>query len=74
MEEKNRVLKVVGMEMGKMGEKESLKRKNKGRFGVKVKKVSEKEIHSMDFGEELKVSSEAVMEVLEREWLSLIHI
>ena len=31
-----------GMEMGKMREKEGLKMKNKGRFGVKVKKVIEK--------------------------------
>ena len=29
--------------------------KNKGRFGVKVKKVSEKGRNLMDFGEELKV-------------------
>ena len=52
---KNGVLKVVGIEMGKMGEKEGMKMKNKGRFGVKVKKVSEKGRNLMDFGEELKV-------------------
>ena len=29
--------------------------KNKGRYGVKVKKVSENERNLMDFGEKLKV-------------------
>jgi len=38
----NGVLKVMGRAMVKMGEKEGLKMKNKGRFGVNVKKVSEK--------------------------------
>jgi len=49
---KNGVLKVVGIEMGKMGEKEGMKIKSKGRFGVRVKKVSEKGRNLMDFGEE----------------------
>jgi len=38
-----------------MGEKECLKMKNKGRFGVRVNKLSEKAINLMDFDEELKV-------------------
>ena len=42
-------------EVGKMGEKEGSKIKNKGRCGVKVKKVSEKGRNLMDFGEKLKV-------------------
>ena len=32
----------MGMKMGKMGEQEGLKMKTKRRFGIKVKKVSEK--------------------------------
>ena len=51
----NRVLKVVGMEMGKVEENEGLKMKNKRIFGVTVKKVSENGRNLMDFGEELKV-------------------
>ena len=51
---KNKVMKVMGMEMGKMGEKEILKMKNNGRFG-EVKKVNEKERKLIDFGKELKV-------------------
>jgi len=46
---KNGVVKVVGMEMGKVGEKEGLKMKNKGRCGIKVKKASEKGRNLMDF-------------------------
>ena len=53
---KNGVLKVVGMEMGKTREKEDFKMKNKGSFGVKVKKVSEKGRNLMDSSEELKWS------------------
>ena len=41
--------------------------KNKGRYGVKVKKVSEKGGNLMDFGEKLKVLSKVVMEVFERQ-------
>jgi len=61
------VLNVVGMEIGKMGEKEGLKIKNKGRFGVEVKKVNEKRRNVINFGEEFKVESEVIMEVLEGE-------
>ena len=57
----------MGMDMGKMGGKEGLKVKNKGRYGVKVKKISEKERNLMDFDEKLKVSSEVITEVLKRE-------
>ena len=35
-------MNVVGMERGKMGEKEGLKVKNKWRYGVKMKKESKK--------------------------------
>jgi len=49
----------------KIGEKERLKIKNKGKCGVKVKKVSEKGTNLIDFGAKLKVLSEVV--VLERE-------
>ena len=38
-----------------MREIEGLKMKNKGRFVLKVKKVSEKGRNLMDFGEELEV-------------------
>jgi len=55
------------MKMGKMGGKEGLKMKIKGRCGVKVKKVIEKGRNLMNFVEKLKVLSEVVMEVLERE-------
>ena len=37
---KNEVVKVVGIEMEKMEEKKGLKVKNKGRYGLKVKKGS----------------------------------
>ena len=60
---KNGAVKVVGKDMEKMGEIEGLKMKNKGRFGVKVKKISE----YGRFGEELKVLNAVAMEVLERE-------
>ena len=60
---KDGVVKVVGMEMGKMGEKEDLKVTNKQRNGVKVKKGSKKGINLMDFDEKLKVLDEVVMEV-----------
>ena len=63
---KNGVVKVVDMEMEKMEGKEGLKMKNKGRFAVKVNKVSEKGRNLTDFGEEWKVLSEVFMEVLER--------
>jgi len=63
----NGVMKVVGMEIGKIEEKKRLQLKNKERCGVKVKKVSEKGKNLMDFGEKLNVLSEVVMEVLERE-------
>jgi len=39
---KNGVVKIVGMEMGNMGVKEGLKMENKGTFGAKLKKLSEK--------------------------------
>ena len=52
---KGGIVKVVGMEMGKMGEHEGLKMKNKGRCGLKVKKASEKGGNLIDFGEKLKV-------------------
>ena len=57
----------MGMEIGKMGERKGLKMKNKWRFGVKAKKVSENGRNLMDFAEEMKVLSEVVIEVLERE-------
>ena len=64
---KNEVVKVVYIEMGKMGEKEGLKVKNKARCEVEVKKVSENGRNLMDFCEKLKVLSEVAIEVLERE-------
>ena len=51
---KNGVVKVVGMELKKMGEKEGLKVKNKGRYGVNVKKGSKKGRNLVDFDEKLK--------------------
>ena len=48
---KNRVVKFVDMKMGKMGEKECLKAKNKARYGVKVKKGSKKGRNLLGFGE-----------------------
>jgi len=53
--QKSGVLKAMGMEMVKIGEKEDLKMKNNGRFCVKVEKVSKKGRNLMDFGEELTV-------------------
>ena len=47
-------MNVVGMERGKMGEKEGLKVKNKGRYGVNVKKGSKKGRNLVDFDEKLK--------------------
>ena len=41
--------------MGKTEKEEGLKMKNKGRFGVKVKKVSKKGRNLTDFGAEVKV-------------------
>jgi len=52
---KNGVVKVVCMEMGKMGEKDGLKVKNKERYGVKVMKESRKRRNLVKFGEKLKV-------------------
>jgi len=37
------------------GRERRIENENKGRFGVKMKKVSEKGRNLMDFGEELKV-------------------
>jgi len=48
---KNGLMKIVDMEMGKMGEKECLKAKNKARYGVKVKKGSKKGRNLLGFGE-----------------------
>ena len=64
---KIRVVKIVVMDMGKMREKEGLKMKNKGRYRVKVKKVSKIGRNLMDFDEKLKVLSELVTEGLEKE-------
>jgi len=52
---KNGVVKVVGMEMRKMEEKEGLKVKNKGRCWVKVKQGSKKRRNLLEFVEKLKV-------------------
>ena len=52
---KNGVLKVMGMEMGKIGEKEGLNVKNKESYGVKVKNRSKKGRNLVDFGEKLNV-------------------
>jgi len=52
---KNRVVKVVGMEMGRMEEKEGLKVKNKGRNGLTVKKGSKMRRNFVEFGKKLKV-------------------
>jgi len=49
--EKNGVVKVVDMEMEKIGEKEGLKVRNKGRYGVKVKKGSKKRRNLVEFSE-----------------------
>ena len=46
---------VYGYRDGKIGREKGLTMKNKWRFGVKAKKVSEKRRNLMDFGEELKV-------------------
>ena len=40
---------------GKNGTQRRLKMKNKGKFGVKVKKISKKGRNLMDFGDKLKV-------------------
>ena len=50
---------------GKMRGKEGFRMKNKRRFRVKVKTVSEKGRNLMNFGEELKVLSKEVMKGLE---------
>jgi len=44
-------VKVVDMEMEKIGEKEGLKVRNKGRYGVKVKKGSKKRRNLVEFSE-----------------------
>jgi len=57
-----------GNEDGKIGEKEGLKVKNKGRYRVTVKKGSKKGRNLVDFGKKSKVYGEVFMKVLEREW------
>ena len=51
---KNGLLKIVGIDMGKMGEKEGLKIKIKGDFGFKMNKVRGKGRSLMDVAEEFE--------------------